>query len=45
MGGGVAVMLMLVALVMFLVRPPTAELRVLAQLVMPMATALWVMPW
>ena len=39
-GGSVAVMLMLVALVMLLVRVPLAELLVLAPLVMPMA---WVL--
>ena len=44
-GGGVAVMLMLVALVMLLVRVPRAELQVLALLVMPRARALQVMPW
>ena len=35
-GGDLAVMLMLVALVMLLVSLPPAELRVLALLVMPM---------
>ena len=39
-GGGVAVMLLSVALVTLLVRVPPAELRVLAPLVMPMARAL-----
>ena len=39
-GGGVAVMLMLMALVMLLVRVLPAELRVLPLLVMPMARAL-----
>ena len=38
-GGGVAVMLMLVALVMLLVRVLPSELRVLALLLMPMTRA------
>ena len=40
MGGGVAVMLMLVALVTLFLRVPPAELRQLVPLVMPMARAL-----
>ena len=40
MGGGVAVMLKFVALVMLLVRVLPVELQVLALLVMPMARAL-----
>ena len=43
--GGVAVMLLLVALVMVLVRVPPAELRVLVPLVMSRARALQVMLW
>ena len=39
-GGGFAVMLMLVAVPMLLVRVPPAELRVLAPLVMTIARAL-----
>ena len=42
-GGGAAVMLTLVALVMLMVRVPPAVLR--APLVMPMARALQVMNW
>ena len=44
-GVGAAVMLMLVALVMWMVRVLPAVLRVFAPLVMPMARALQVMHW
>ena len=44
-GGGAAVMLTLVALVMLMVRVLPAVLRVLAPLVMSMARALQVMHW
>ena len=44
-GGGAAVMLTLVALVMLMVRVLCGVLRVLAPLVMPMARALQVMQW
>ena len=44
-GGAVAVMLMLVALLMLMVRMLPAELWVLAPLVMPIARALQVMLW
>ena len=44
-GGGAAVMPMLVALVMLMVRVLPAVLRVLGPLEMPMARALQVMHW